>query len=242
MDFRKSQNISVDIVVFGFDGTQINVLLSKRYLNLHNTQYPIIDDWKLTGQHIFKTERLDDEAHRILSTVGEKDPFFMHQFRAFGNPNRITKSKDLLWSKSQQSDPQTLSIGYYALTYCADYILKDTSCQWFPIQNLPELAFDHAFIIQSAFQYLKEKINIAPIIYHLLQTKFTLNSLLDAYETIYQTRIDNRNFRKKIMRKPYIVRLTEKVRLPNAKKPANLYMFSQDIYDLIAAENPKIIL
>ncbi len=242
MDFRKIKNISVDIVLFGFDGKDINVLLSKRYLNLHNPHYPIIDDWVLTGNHIFKSERLDTAAQRVMHDVSGHDAPFMRQFRTFGNPKRVTKNKDLLWSQSQQIDPRTLSVGYYALTHCSDFEIQDPNYQWFPINALPELGFDHQYIIEMAFKYVKEIINVSPIIYHLLPIKFTLNSLLSVYETIFDITIDNRNFRKKMISKPYIVQLDEKERQPNSKKPANLYMFSKDIYRHMITEKPRIII
>ncbi|MFA6677829.1 MAG: hypothetical protein WCS34_09635 [Bacteroidales bacterium] len=269
MDFRKRQNISLDIVLFGFNGEQLYVLLSKRYLNLYNEEFPVINDWKLVGKHVLKSERLDATAKRIFRTLGCNHPPFFHQFRTFGNPKRINKHKDVLWSESKQDDPQTLTVGYYALTYIPDFetsgvnihyagvevdghadaiaieSIKNPEYVWFPIDKLPpekDFAFDHEFIIKEAYQYIKEKFTVAPYVYHLLPAKFTLNSLLTAYECVFGTKIDNRNFRKKIISKVYIARLDEKVSLPNSKKPANLYMFSQDIYDRMLTDKPRNIL
>lgn len=242
MDFRKSQNISVDIVLMGFDGQQISVLLEKRYLNLYSAQVPIIDDWKLTGHHIFKDERLDEAATRIINEYGQDPTVYLHQFRAFGNPKRLQKKKDVIWLQSKQNDAQTLSVGYYGLTDLTQFTLKDTSCQWFPLDDLPEIGLDHDFIIKEAYKYVKEKIYLAPIIYNFLPIKFTLNHLQSIYEAIFKTKMDNRNFRKKLSNKPYIVQLDEKERLEGAKKPANLYMFSQDIYNRMREEKPLFII
>lgn len=241
MDFRKRTNISVDIVLFGFDGNTMNVLLNKRKLNLFAENTLIVDDWKLLGDMVFKSERLDNAADRIIKEVDIHNNIFFSQFRTFGNPKRINKEKDVLWSNSQQIDPQTISIAYYALTFCDNFTLNN-NFKWFPIDALPELAFDHEHIINEAYEFLKAQIKIIPIIYYLLPLKFTLNTLIQAYETIYNTTLDNRNFRKKITSKPFIVKLEEKQRMPNSKKPGNLYMFSKDVYNKIESERKKIIL
>jgi len=75
-----------------------------------------------------------------------------------------------------------------------------------------------------------------PLIFELLPDKFTLNELQFAYESVYETEVDNRNFRKKAIGKTYIVALDEK-RTGNSKKPASLYMFSKDIYEKMGTVN-----
>jgi len=229
MDLREIPNISVDCVVFGFDLAQINILLSRRNLNMYDDRYPAIDDWMLPGKHVFKSETLDQSAQRILKKLTGQDEAYKKQFRTFGNPKRIKNDKDLLWVKSKEINPYTMSVAYYFLlpTQGLDRLTKNT--RWFPVKALPPLAFDHREIIDTAIRQLKEKLVSEPIIFELLPDKFTLNELQAAYEAVLDIDIDNRNFRKKALSKTYIISLEEK-KTGASKKPANLFMFSKDIY------------
>jgi hypothetical protein len=239
MDFRKIANISVDCVVLGFDGTNINILLSKRTLQMYDEKYPVVDDWILTGNHVYKSERLDESASRIFKDLTGLENVYMKQFRTFGNPERIKNDKDLLWVKSRGTDPRTMSVAYYFLLPSSQVTLKDNNTQWFPINNLPQLGFDHKEIIARAYTDLQQKVMSEPVIFEFLEDKFTLNELQLAYEAILDIQIDNRNFRKKAISKTYIVPLDEK-RVGTSKKPAQLYMFSRDIYTKISNKHSVI--
>lgn len=229
MDFRKISNISVDCVILGFDNTEIKILLSKRTLQMYDDKYPVVEDWILTGNHVYKSERLDIAALRIFKDLTGLENAYMEQFRTFGNPERIKNDKDLLWVKSRGTDPRTMSIAYYFILPSSQIILKDKNTQWFSLNDLPNLGFDHKEIILRAYSNLKYKVMSEPIIFEFLEDKFTLNDLQLAYESILDIKIDNRNFRKKAISKTYIVPLDEK-RVGTSKKPAKLYMFSKDIY------------
>lgn len=229
MDFRKISNISVDCVILGFDSARINILLSRRRLQMFDVKHPDIDDWILTGDHVFKSETLDESAQRILKGFTGLDDAYKKQFRTFGNPKRIKNDKDLLWVNSLGVNPHTASVAYYFLLPAERVKLPDENTSWFHIKDLPVLGFDHKQIAEKALADLRQKVMTEPLIFELLSDKFTLNELQSAYEAVLDLEIDNRNFRKKAISKTYIVPLDEK-RIGASKKPAKLYMFSKDIY------------
>ncbi|WP_010662617.1 NUDIX hydrolase [Marinilabilia salmonicolor] len=231
MDFRKISNISVECVVFGLDQNGINILLSKRSLKMYDDKYPVIDDWVLTGDHVLKSERLDKSAERIFyGLTGLKDAY-KKQFRTFGNPERIKNEKDVLWLKSRGVYPRVMSVAYYFLLPAFRVKLCNENTRWFSLDNLPKLGFDHSEIISKAFNDLQNRVVVEPLIFEFLDDKFTLNELQIAYQYVFDVEIDNRNFRKKAINKTYIVPLDEKRLGHGSKKPANLYMFSKDIYE-----------
>lgn len=236
MDFRKISNISVDCVIFGFDNANINILLSKRKLEMHDSKYPDIDDWVLTGDHVFKSERLDESATRIFKELTGLDDVYKKQFRTFGNPERIKNEKDSLWLKSSGVDSRVMSVAYYFLLPTQMVDLRNENTKWFPIKELPILGFDHHEIITYASEDLKNKVMSEAVIFEFLPDKFTLNELQLAYESVLNIEIDNRNFRKKAISKTYIVPLDEK-RVGGSKKPARLFMFSKDIYEKTSSKN-----
>lgn len=231
MDFRKIPNISVDCVIFGLSTKGIDILLSKRTLHMHDDKYPIVDDWVLTGDHVFKSERLDESAERIFNDFTGLDDVYKKQFRTFGNPERIKNKKDLLWLNSRGVNPRVMSVAYYFLLPTPRVSMIEEHTQWFSIKDLPHLGFDHEEIISRAFLDLQQKVMSEPVIFEFLDDKFTLNELQQAYEFIFDITIDNRNFRRKAIGKTYIVPLDEKQVGGISRKPASLFMFSQDIYE-----------
>jgi 8-oxo-dGTP diphosphatase len=135
-----------------------------------------------------------------------------------------------------------LSVGYYFLVPVGNVELKDEQTKWFSINKLPKLGFDHRDIINRALEDLSEKVMTEPVIFELLEDKFTLNELQLAFEAVLGIEIDNRNFRKKALSKSYIVSLDEKRVGGGSKKPANLFMFSRDIYNKTSNKNQIIII
>ncbi|GIR57467.1 MAG: hypothetical protein CM15mP65_00480 [Crocinitomicaceae bacterium] len=65
--------------------------------------------------------------------------------------------------------------------------------------------------------------------YNLLPKKFTLNEMQKLYEAIFSKKIDNRNFRRKIINLEVLNKLDEKQE-GVAHKPANYYQFNVDKY------------
>ncbi|MDO6596671.1 NUDIX domain-containing protein [Oceanihabitans sp. 2_MG-2023] len=235
---EKILNISVDCVVFGYDVNtkSLNILLIKRYLESKNEV--LVDDYVLTGYHVYTHETLDDTATRVLKELTGLTNQYKKQFKAFGNPNRLTNAKDVLWIKNEEFNSRTITVAYYFLLKTEDVDLTNNknNATWFPVNDLPELGFDHEKIIKEAYADLKVKCLSEPIIFKLLPDKFTINDVQDLYESILGIEIDNRNFRRKLINKKYIIALDEK-QVGVSKRPAQLYMFSKDIYDKMFQKN-----
>jgi 8-oxo-dGTP diphosphatase len=233
-------NLSVDCVIFGFDFNtkSLNVLLIQRYLSANECQKPLVDDYVLTGYHVLQNENIDETASRVLKELTGLDNLYKKQFKVFGNPNRLMGEKDQIWAKSENFNERTITIAYYFLLQTSEVNLDNThhKAQWFPINELPALGFDHKAIIDEAYADLKEKSMYKPIIFELLPNKFTIKELQDTYEAILGTEIDNRNFRRKLITKKFIVKLDEK-QVGVSKKPSHLFMFSRDIYQKVFKEN-----
>jgi hypothetical protein len=240
MEIKKISNLSVDCVVFGYDTDtkSLNVLLIKRYLESKSGDEVLVDDYVLTGYHVFENETLDDSASRVLEELTGLTNIYKKQFKAFGDPNRLSGPKDLIWIKNEDFNLRTVTIAYYFLLKTEEVDLKKniSKAKWFSINELPELGFDHEQIILEAYEDLKIKCLQDPIIFELLPDKFTINDVQDAYQSILGIEIDNRNFRRKLINKKYIVSLDEK-QVGVSKKPAQLYMFSKDIYDKMFQKN-----
>jgi 8-oxo-dGTP diphosphatase len=178
------KNLSTDCVIFGFDNSQLKVLLIKLAVE------PGKGLWALPGSNILQDEDLDSAARRVLKELTGLDNLYMEQFQSFGKVNRFPLFR-------------VITITYFALVKIEDYSPepgpKVSDAQWFSVNKLPELPFDHKEIIESANKRLKQRVRIKPIGFELLPKKFTLTQIQNLYETILGIKLDIRNFRKKIL-------------------------------------------
>lgn len=232
-------SISVDCVIFGFDFEKLNVLLLERKLTDNNGN-EIFRDHSLIGNHIKFDESLDDAAKRILHKTTGLSDIYLDQFYTFGSPDRLKKERANKWLSSTGRDPnrRVVSTGYLSLVNTNRVKIEETPrhANWHDIITIGDLAFDHNLILDKALEALKTKIKSEPIAFELLPQKFTLSQLQKIYEVVLGTEIDKRNFRKKALLADYIVPLNEKQKKV-AHKPAQLFMFSRDIYEATKKED-----
>ncbi|NJO88389.1 MAG: NUDIX hydrolase [Chloroflexia bacterium] len=231
--------ISVDCVIFGFDFEKLNVLLVERCLEDENGEL-VFRDHSLVGHHIRTNESLDDAAARVLlKTTGLKD-IYLEQFHVFGSPERLKKERAQQWLKYLGRDPEqrVVTVGYFSLvnTNAVHVSYTEKHAGWFDINEVGVLAFDHNEILNKGLEALRRKIKTEPIAFELLPPKFTLTQLQKLYEVILGKEIDKRNFRKKAQQANYVVALNEKQK-DVSHKPAQLFMFSRDIYEATKKED-----
>jgi 8-oxo-dGTP diphosphatase len=235
IDFEIIPNISVDCVIFGFDAKDLNVLLVERTLIDNESNRLLFTDYTLTGNHVLAGEDIDDAASRVLKSLTGLDSIYLEQFHTFGAIERLTKDRDQLWIKNLGLNiaSHVLTVGYFSLIN-SDIVkldeLKERKVKWFPVRELPDLAFDHFEIFQKALERLRLKLRQEPIGFELLPEKFTLTQVQNLYESILGTTFDPRNFRKKIAQMKYLIPLDEKQRGVR-HKPAQYYIFSRDVYE-----------
>jgi 8-oxo-dGTP diphosphatase len=93
---------------------------------------------------------------------------------------------------------------------------------WFALDELPELAFDHAQIVAMAQQRLRAKLDYSTIAFQFMPARFSLSELQRVYEIILGAEIDKRNFRKWVLALEQIEETGEQ-RRDGAHRPAMLY-------------------
>jgi 8-oxo-dGTP diphosphatase len=239
MNDGTSPHISVDCVIFGFDFEKLNVLLLERKL-VRDDGSLVFSDHSLVGQHIRTDESLDEAAARILHEATGLSNIYLEQFYTFGSPDRLNKERAKLWLKSIGRDPneRVITVGYFSLvnTKAVHVSYTQRHATWFHIKEVNDLAFDHDKILVKALEALRSKIKSDPIAFELLPRKFTLSQLQKLYEVVLDIQIDKRNFRKKALQSDYIVALNEKQK-DVLHKPAQLFMFSRDVYKATKKED-----
>ncbi|MCK4746154.1 MAG: NUDIX hydrolase [Bacteroidales bacterium] len=226
-------HISVDCVIFGFSTNQLKVLLIEReYADDNGVQSA---DHKLPGDFISIDEDLDLAATRTLEELTGLQSIFLQQFAIFGQPDRVSSRMDFDWffKTTGYQIQRVVTSAYFALINIsesnAEYAIKNNA-SWIDVSQIPALAFDHSQIIEKGLEHLQKTLRNEPIGFELLPGKFTIRELQSLYEVILNCKLDNRNFRKKILKARYLVQLEEK-QAGVAHKPAYFYHFDRSIYE-----------
>jgi 8-oxo-dGTP diphosphatase len=105
--------------------------------------------------------------------------------------------------------------------------------QFFPVTNLPKLAYDHGDIITYAHERLQAKVTYTNAVFALLDPHFTLSQLQSAYEAILCRPLDKRNFRKKFL-SLNLIHETEEYFQDGAHRPARLHMFNKQSLETLS--------
>lgn len=230
-------HISIDCVVFGFHEGQMKVLMLKSKNE---------DGWQLPGGFVFKEEPIDDAATRILATRTGIDKIFLQQFRVFGTPGRNKQHNDmydgLIPRERNFFANRFISIGYYALVDFVGVIPTPDEfsdiCTWRDLNDLPVFLLDHEEIFKTALDTLRVQLNYQPIGYNLMPKEFTMPELQKLYETILGTKLDRRNFQRRMLGFGILNKL-EETRKGGAHKAPYLYSFDLENYQAALKEGLK---
>ncbi|HEY3371745.1 MAG TPA: NUDIX hydrolase [Prolixibacteraceae bacterium] len=238
-------SVSVDCVIFGFDKSGLRVLLnqidrdalisslprqaSAEQIKKLYEQHPMLTSeayWSLFGSHVPEEQDLDEFAKDLLFQATGLTNVFLQQIQAFGSLDRVPYTR-------------VITIGYYALINPDYYNLKQSSLakslQWFNLNEMPSLCFDHDKIIQQALLKLRQEVMYHPVGFHLLPDKFTLTEIQSLYEVILNKKMDTRNFRKKLAKMELLIDSGEKQQKV-AHRAARLYQFDRLVYEKLKEE------
>lgn len=195
--------IAVNAVVFTIQNSSLFVYLDVR------EKEPYKNLFELPGGLLLAGETAERTLARKLKDIGQENIFFQ-QFYTFTAPKRDPRGR-------------TISIGFIALL-SPDKILHTEN--FYQLSNLSKLAFDHQEIINMAVKYLEQ--NTDSLVRQFMPDFFPLNDLQRVYEVIGQKKLDNRNFRKKVLDSG-ILKKIKKTQKNVAHRPATLYQFTTNI-------------
>ncbi|MDE6560987.1 MAG: NUDIX hydrolase [Muribaculaceae bacterium] len=198
--------VGVDCVIFGLHEGKLNILLIKRRM------MPGKGQWSLMGGFLEEEESLDDAAKRVLHQLTGLEDVYMEQVGTFGAIDR---------------DPgaRVISVAYCALLNFDEQDhqrVTDNDACWIPLDDMPELFFDHPLIVEKALEHLRLQIHRKPLVFQFLPELFTLSQLQSVYEAILGDKLDKRNFRKRIL-DIYSLEKTDKIDKSGSKRGATLY-------------------
>ena len=204
---------AVDCIIFGFDGQSLKILLVHRGIEFEKGK------WSLMGGFIQPDESSENAAVRILKALTGLEGVYLEQLYTFGNPKR---------------DPieRTLSITYFALIDIHRYekqLSDEYRPEWFPLNKIPRLVFDHNEMVKMAKDKLRYKAALHPLLFELLPKKFTLPQLQSLYESVYDTGFDKRNFSRKVLSTNLLIKQEDKDKA-GSKRGAYYYKLNKKSY------------
>lgn len=214
--------VSVDCIIFGFDGTGLQLLIGKRQMD------PGRGEWSLYGGFVGSNENLEDAANRVILELTGMKGLYIRQVGAFGRVDR---------------DPgeRVISVAYCTLINVEDYddrLRVEHGLEWVSLNTLPQLYSDHNKMITDAIAQIRRRINHEPLSFKLLPGLFTLTQLQHVFEAVMGEEIDKRNFRKRVKDIEFIEK-TDLIDKVTSRRGAALYRFNKNVYEEVPSFNLK---
>lgn len=195
---------------------------------------PYQGSWALPGGPLGLECGLAQAARDTLRRTTGLDPRYLEQLYCFGGLDRARGTSDPLPGTEHGHAPRVVSIVYWALVRpeedaaaapieVADGI-DPVNVSWFPVDDLPDLAFDHREILTYALDRLRAKITYTPIAHAFLPDAFTLADLREVYESVLDRDIDPANFRRQMLARGHLEATGEKL-TGASHRPPSLYRY-----------------
>ncbi len=198
--------VSVDCVIFGYEGKDLKVLIIrsdfKEFQNLN----------ALPGDLVKPDEDLEAASYRVLKERTGLDDVYLEQVQAFGGITRHPAGR-------------VITIAYFSLIDIKSHKLKlsHNELHWHSVKEIKKLAFDHKLILDTCLTRLKQQVMETPVVFNLLPEKFSLRELQELYQAILGVELDRRNFRKKLSLKDWLDDINEmETDVPH--RPGKLFM------------------
>ena len=222
----------------------MSVLLVKR------DNYPFKDKWCLPGGFVGIDEDLEDSPKRILKKETNLEDIYLEQLYTFGSVKRDPRMRVLSTSYMALVDKNLLNnnlapnASWFNIKYFDDNdsvlvlldngneqlkfklkkVLREKTSDSYSyiIEENNDVAFDHALIIYTGIERLKNKISYTDIAFNLMPEYFTLGDLQQVYEVILNKELLDPAFRRIIANK---VVKTDKVKKGEGHRPSVLFKY-----------------
>lgn len=187
------------------DKSTLKILLKKK------KNEPYQNYWLLPSSILSTDETLEMSAETVVEKATKLPAVYLKELKTFSNLDR---------------DPEERIIGCAFLALTVKEFVRQSELEWFDIDELPKMAYDHEKIAKESIQELKNKIinNEDNILLSVFPNDFTLPELQRFFEKILNKPLDRRNFRKKLISENIVVETGGKISTNG--RPSKLYRFN----------------
>ena len=175
---------------------------------------PYAGAWALPGGSLAAAETLEESARRHLAEkVDVRDLSHLEQLETLSEPERNPAGREL-------------ATAYLGLVPAGVDPQIPTDTRWHPVDDLPELAYDHETILLSARDRLRAKLSYTNLGFALAPPTFTLAELRDIYAAALGHHVTATNLQRVLLRRQLIEDTGERRHYGSGGgRPAAIYRF-----------------
>jgi len=202
------------LVIYAASQGKLKVFLKKKKMD------PYKGYWILPGDILTNDETIEQSAIKIYKQATNLNTSKIFQGKIFSNLDRDPNGRIIAATSIAITDEKLVNIKHD----------DDTNeMQWFDVDKLPKMGYDHKEIINQVTEEVKRKIvnNYDDILLDFFPNDFTLPELQKFYETISKKTMDRRNFHKKFVSQNLVIDTGLKVNSGNGR-PGRLYKFNKE--------------
>ena len=201
------------INIFTVEKGKLKILLERK------KEDPYKGYWILPNETLKKDTTLEVTIESILNRTINTSKIYIEQNYTFSGIDRYPGNR-------------IISISYIGLVDNKKLKLNDEiELNWFNLDELPKIGYDHKEIIETSKELLKTKLVNTTILKNLFPNEFTLPELQSVFESIMNKNLDRRNFRKKFLTLN-LIEETGNNSIGGSGRPAKLYKFKENIKDV----------
>ena len=194
---------------------------------------PFVGCWALPGGALSADETLEESMRRHLAEkVDVREVAHLEQLETLSDPLRNPAGRELatafLGLVPSGLDPKLPS---------------DT--RWHPVDELPELAYDHEEILLGARERLRAKLSYTNLGFALAPPTFTLAELRDLYAAALGHPVSATNLQRVLLRRQLLEETGERRHYQAGGRPATIYRFRTtrlEITDQFAVLRPPTMI
>lgn len=160
------------------------------------------------------SEPLEEGARRLARAALDADPSWSEQLGAFG--------------ERRHPGGADLSVAFLALAPVPGAEPRSEPAGetvWHPVAELPPLAPRQRAMLEGALRALPERLDHAPLAFHLVPELFTLSQVQQAYELLLARPLHKASFRRALLGAA-LVEPTREWRTEGRGRPAQLYRYA----------------
>ena len=201
------------INIFTVEKGNLKILLERK------KEDPYKGYWILPNETLKKDTTLEVTIESILNRTINTSKIYIEQNYTFSGIDRYPGNRIISTSYIGLVDNKKLKLN------------DEIELNWFNLDELPKIGYDHKEIIETSKELLKTKLVNTTILKNLFPNEFTLPELQSVFESIMNKNLDRRNFRKKFLTLN-LIEETGNNSVGGSGRPAKLYRFKENIKDI----------
>lgn len=201
------------INIFTVEKGKLKILLERK------KEDPYKGYWILPNETLKKDTTLEVTIESILNRTINTSKIYIEQNYTFSGIDRYPGNRIISTSYIGLVDNKKLKLN------------DEIELNWFNLDELPKIGYDHKEIIETSKELLKTKLVNTTILKNLFPNEFTLPELQSVFESIMNKNLDRRNFRKKFLTLN-LIEETGNNSIGGSGRPAKLYKFKENIKDI----------